>query len=131
MATLRLEYIGEVQDARLALYHGITREALGKDVADAVIGKKRPRMPWVAEITGRDDKFGFKRQFLEGKWQRRDSNGAQSRGVMLEFCLESGRLYQVHSFVSWRKTDRYFCIIEGDLIKRLSENEAMEWLRKN
>lgn len=131
MATLKLEYIGEVQDARLALYHGITSEALGKGVADAVIGKKRMRMPWVAEITGRDEKYGFKRIFLEAKWLRRDANGAQSRGVMLEYRLEPGKLYQVHSFVSWRKTDRYFCVVDGDAITRLDENEAMAWLRKN
>lgn len=131
MPTITLEYIGEAQDARIALYHGITREALGKGVADAVMGKKRMRMPWVALITGRDEKYGFKRDFLEAKWLRRDANGAQSRGVMLEFCLDTGRLYQVHSFVSWRKTDRYFCIAESDSIMRLSENEVMEWLRKN
>lgn len=131
MATLKLEYVGEAQDARLALYYGITREALGKSVADAVMGKKRMRMPWVAEITGRDEKYGLKRNFLEAKWLRRDANGAQSRGVMLDFCLKPGLLYQVQSHVSWRKTDRYFCIVEGDSIMRLSENEAMEWLRKN
>lgn len=130
MAKIKLEYIGEAQDSRVALYHNITTEALGAGVADALIGKKRMRMPWVAEITGHDNKFCFKREFLKAKWLRRDANGAQSRGVMLEFYMESGRLYQVHDFISWRKSDRYFCIVDGDKITRLSENEAMQWLRK-
>ncbi len=131
MATLKIEYIGEAQDARLTLYHGITKEALGKGVADALIGKKRMRMPWVAKVTGRDEKYGFHREFLAAKWLRRDANSTQSRGVMLEFDLQEGQLYQVHSFVSWRREDRYFCVVNAESIRRISENEVMEWLKKN
>lgn len=128
-ATLKLEYIGEAQDARLAVYHGITREALGKDVADALIGRARMRMPWVAEILGKQDKFGLARAFIHANWQRKRANGQHSRGVELWFILESGRLYEVKSPVSWRKSDRYFCAVtdDGD-IKRLSKEDVEQWL---
>lgn len=83
------------------------------------------RMPWVAQITGRDAKFGLRRKFLPANWQRKDANGAHTRCVYLWFVLESGRLYEVSAPVSWRKRERYFCRVNnaGEIF-RVSEQEA-------
>ncbi|MFB8236302.1 hypothetical protein ACFC58_07080 [Kitasatospora purpeofusca] len=51
--------------------------------------------PWVAEITGRDPKFGLRRVFLR---EERDYEGALDdrgwRGVLFCWTLRTGRLYQ-------------------------------------
>lgn len=128
-ASLILEYIGEAQDARLSLYGGII-DQVSPGLSNKVIGQKRTRMPWVAEITGIDTKFGFKRNFLTGNWERSKSNSIGSRGTRLCFVLESSKLYEVKSPVSWRTTDRYFCTV-NDLgeINKITETEAKSWLK--
>lgn len=127
-ATLSLEYIGEAHDARLALYSGIV-DQVGDGLGRAVVGNARPRKPWVAEITGRDPKFGLRREFLPANWQRKRANGAHSRGVELWFLVESGHLYEVKAHVSWRSRDRYFCTVtDAGTIRRLSNEEAEQWL---
>lgn len=131
MQTIRLEYIGENSESECAHYYKSVRNLLGREVADSLIGNKRPRMPWVAHITGKDPKFRFKRNFLKSKWQRRDANSKQSRGVILEFKIEENKLYQVNGFTSWRCRDQYFCVLNGKSIIRLTEEEALEWLEDN
>lgn len=127
-ATISLEYIGEVHDARLALLSSIV-DQVGDGLGRAVAGNPRPRKPWVAEITGRDPKFGLRREFLPANWQRKRANGAHSRGVELWFIVETGRIYEVKAPASWRSCDRYFCTVTdaGD-IRRLSTEEAEQWL---
>ena len=128
-ATIKLEYIGEAQDARLSMY-GKMIDQVSDGLGKKVIGNTRLRQPWVAEITGNDQKFGFKREFLKGNWQRKRSNGNGSRGTEIWFMLESGKLYEVKSPVSWRSVDRYFCTVtdDGD-IDKLTETEAKKWLK--
>lgn len=130
-ASLILEYIGETQDARLALY-GKVIDQVFPGSSEKVIGQKRIKMPWVAEIIGVDKKFGFKRQFLNGNWDRTKSNAVGSRGTRLCFVIESEKLYEVKSPVSWRSVDRYFCIVNdlGEIIK-ITETEAKTWLKNH
>lgn len=128
-ATLCVEYIGEANDAKLGLLAGILRESLGASVSSAVVGNSRPRKPLAAEITGKDPRFGVARKFLQPKWQRKNANGACTRGVELWFVLESGKLYEIKSPVSWKSSDQYFCtVLDDGSIKRLSKDEALKWL---
>lgn len=84
--SLMLEYIGEVQDARLALYGGMI-DQVSPGLGGRVIGKIRSRQPWVAEITGADPKYGLKRTFLNGNWQRKRSNSTGSRDDVTDDAL--------------------------------------------
>lgn len=130
-ATLNLEYIGEAQDARLAMYCGMI-EQVSPGLGGRVIGKIRSRQPWVAEITGADPKYGLKRTFLNGNWQRKRSNSTGSRGVEIWFNLESGTLYEVKSPISWRSIDRYFCVVtESGHISKLTALDAEKWLKNH
>lgn len=128
-ATIKLEYIGEAQDARLSMYNKMINQVsdgLGKKVT----GNTRLRQPWTAEIAGIDSKFGFKRKFLKGNWQRKRSNGTGSRGTELWFTVESGKIYEVKSPISWRSINRYFCLVtETGGIKKITETEVKKWLK--
>ena len=130
-ATLALEYIGESQDALLKMYSMIidqVKPGLGR----RVVGNARPRKPWVARIVGRDPKYGWTREFLRANWQRKRANSTHSRGVELWFVLDSGNVYEVKSPTSWRSSDRYFCIVngEGD-IQRIAESVIEQWLKNH
>ena len=129
-ATLCLEYIGESGDAQLALL-SLKLDGIANGLANAAFGCKNPRKPWVAEITGTHEKFGFERVFLESKRNYSRANKSGSRGVELWFILESGKVYEVKSPKSWRSVDRYFCRVndDGDII-RMSKDEGGAWLRK-
>lgn len=125
-ATLSLEYIGESQDARLAMLTGMCEQAI-PGIGKTLVGDPRSRKPWIAEIVGVGGQYCLKRRFLKPNWQRKRSNGSGSRGVELWFVLESGRLYEVKSPVSWRSTDRYFCsVTEDGEVQRVEDAEA--WL---
>lgn len=127
-AQIALEYIGEAQDALIALYSSII-DQVEPGLGRAVIGPRRHRKPWVAEVTGRDDQYGLARQFMPAKFQRKRANSAHSRGVELWFVLESGHLYEVNAPVSWRARDRYFCTVSADgEVARLDDEEVQQWL---
>ena len=131
-ASLHLEYIGESNDAKARLYFGIVQEMLGRVVAETVVGRNPfTRKPWVAKITGFDFKYGYKREFINGKIQRLRSNAAGSRGIEIWFLLESGFVYQARHFTSWKSEEKFFCKVteDGD-IEKISQEEVDEWLRK-
>lgn len=131
-AALTLEYIGETEEAYVSLMCRVMDHNLGPGTSKAVVGHARPRMPWVAEIVGRDPKFRYSRKFLKANWQRKRSNGNGSRGVELWFTLESGKVYEVKSPQTWKHTDHYFCTVseDGDVI-RISEYEVDEWVKNH
>lgn len=128
--TLCVEYIGESQDAKLALFCGIIDNSFN-GLSRHIVGNSRPRKPWVAEITGIDKKYGLSRTFLPSKTQRTRSNSTGSRGVELWFIVESGKFYEIKSPQSWKSSDRYFFTIDenGDMI-RITKDEVIEWVKK-
>lgn len=118
-AALALEYIGEGHDAKARLFSAIAGQACPEWSG---LLRAPSRRPWVAEINGNT------RSFLRANWQRKRANSTHTRGVELWFVLESGRLYEVCAYLSWRSKDRYFCTVNaaGD-IRRLSAEEARQW----
>lgn len=84
-----------------------------------------PASSWIAEITGFDPKYKFKREFLRYKKDYSRANSVGSRGVYANYILESGRIYDVKDF-----KDRYFCIVndQGKTIK-LTESEVIACLK--
>jgi len=127
-ATLSLEFIGADTYQRFRsmtkMYNG-----LATGVGDYLIGDIQGIKPWVAEITCSDEKFKLSRTFVNPNWDYKNANSKGSRGVMLWFILESDKLYEVYSRVSWKNSDRYFCAVNitGD-IYRLNDDEVKEWL---
>lgn len=86
---------------------------------------------WVAEIVSLDNKWKFKREFLQGQKDYASSNNSGSRGIFSYYNLFTGAIYEVNSHVSWRKSDRYFCRVESGQIVRMSEQDVIEWLKKS
>lgn len=116
-ASLCLEYIGEGfahTEAILSM-----KMFLASGGRDRGVEISKCRKPWVAEITGTDDKFGFQRQFLRGNVQRKRSSSTGNRGSELWFTIESNHIYQVQYFASWRDKRRYFVTVtdDGEIVK--------------
>ena len=123
-AILTLELFGEDTRKIFKLYRGVFDVCNAKWYFDKHIGVP-PRSSWAAEITGPDEKYGRKREFLRPKLDYSRSNGKGSRGVFAEYILESGKIYEVLSRETWKRSRRYFCTVtlEGD-ISEISEEEA-------
>lgn len=129
-ATLCIEYIGEANDAGLALWSRVIDQTIGG--GKSIVGKTAIRRPWVAEILGVAKRFGLARHFLRANWQRKRASGAHNRGVELWFILEANRFYEVNTWLSWRRSDRYFCTVsEGGEIIRVSATEVEAWVKKD
>lgn len=92
-------------------------------------GGKPIRRPWVAEIIGKHQSKKLDRVFLCSDKDYKNSNSTGSRGVYLNFILETNRLYEVHYYTSWKNSDDYFCAVtENGDIRKLTEDEVKEWL---
>ena len=119
VVTLRLEHPGENYDTGKA--HHEERFRRGHMRVDEMKKHFVDRRPWVAEITGWDEKP--ERSFLDGHkdYKRADRRG--ERGVCRTFHLRSGRVYEVRHYTSWSNEERYFCRIQDGRICRLDENE--------
>jgi len=76
---------------------------------------------WVAEITGRDPKYTFKRTFIApvaGQWSSSGKTGTTA------FELEEGKVYQINE--PWK--DRRFVTIENGELRELSAENALSIL---
>lgn len=123
--TLKLEAIGD--DAR-QFYRDISGNEILKETLFG--GGKNPfRRPWVAEITGEDPKYKFKRVFLKGRKdysEAADKKG--SRGVYYYYVLDPGKIYEINDLVSLKSTKRYFArVLAGEIIE-MTEDEVKECL---
>jgi len=125
---LKFEAIGDNISQMMRLYRWITDQALGKGAGDVVVG--HISSGWVAEITGKDKKYKFRRHFLRGFKDYSKTNSAGSRGVFISFFLDEDKLYEACYRVTWGSARRYFCIIKNGCIIELSEKEAREWLKQ-
>lgn len=90
------------------------------------------QMPWVAEITGTDPRYGYARTFVKHKADFRDSNSKGTRGVWFWWTLESGRVYQVKYRESWGGwLARFLRVTDGGDIEDLTEEEVTAWLSRD
>lgn len=86
--------------------------------------------PWIARLTGLDQQFKFKREFVRGQKDYSQANSVGSRGVYIYYALTSG-IYEVNAPLSWSRTDRYFCRVKDGQIIRMTFEETLEWLQQN
>jgi len=91
------------------------------DISLEVIGTMNK--PWIAIIRGKDDKYGYNREFLNGTRDYSNANSKKTRGVMVNYTLESGYTYEICSPESWNRTDRYFAKVVNGEIVRLDSSE--------
>lgn len=136
IAMLGLESIGDDADHRARMrgarlkkmtLRDIPASRMGAAIRDMVRYEERPRA-WIARITGRDERFGLKREFLEFKRDYAEANSLGSRGVFKWFELEEGGVFEVNAPQSWSSADRYFCRSERGKVIRLSKEEVDQWL---
>lgn len=113
-ANIRLERIG-------GKYMGLSDlELLAWRMCEGITGdpnrKKSPpkSRDWVAEITGFDARYGYKREFMHGKPDYALANSKGTRGVCVSYILESGCVYEVAAPQSWSATRRYYATVTGD-----------------
>ena len=123
LAVLPLEIIGDNYFAyRRDLANGKARENPRIEKYGEMMGRDRSR-PWVARITGLDDKYGFAREFQRGQRDYGRANSIGSRGVYEYFALSDG-LYEVHERPTWKRTRRYFVRVENAEITEISREEV-------
>ncbi len=80
--------------------------------------------PWVARITGLDQRFGFERDFLGGVRDYTKANSVRTRGIETSFSLEDG-LYEIHLPKSWKKATREFIEIKDGQKLAIKKEEVL------
>lgn len=127
LAVLALEIIGDNYFAyKRDLTNGKARENPRVERYGEMLGRDKSR-PWVARITGLDDRYGFRREFQRGQRDYGKANSIGSRGVYEYFALGDG-VYEVHERLTWKRTRRYFVRVEKAEIAEISREEAEQWL---
>lgn len=107
----------------------ICAEWIGQD-SDVLLqrlGSPPLRKPWCAEVELQ--RKGFSRKFLRGKIDYSMSNSKGSRGVMVWFTVESGRVYEIKRFNTWKSSTRIFLRVDSlGNIKEGNKEDAAKWL---
>jgi len=90
-----------------------------------------PKRYWVAEIVGFDIKYKYKRVFVKGNRDYLEANGAGTRGVFVNYVLESGHIYEVKSPETWTRTRKYFCTVtdDGDIFE-IDQEAVDQWIHE-
>lgn len=125
-AVLRLEYIGAATWDRLRQFERFERLVFG--------GKEAP---WDGDYMAQPGPRVLEYRLDGGAWivsriyGQRDYSKANSRGtrgVMVNYIIESGALYRVKEPVSWRSVAHYFVTVTADGgLLRMTKEEALEW----
>lgn len=130
LVVLKLEIIGDNYYAyKSARDKGEARDIPRMERYADMMGRDRSR-PWIARITGLDEKYGFAREFLRGQKDYSQANSTGSRGVYVYFPLKAG-IYEVNERLSWKNTRRYFCRVENAEIIEITKDEVVGWLTRN
>jgi len=81
------------------------------------------KRPWIAEVRGFDDNYGFDRLFLDCKI------GHSNYMVISTYLLSPDKVYDISAPTGLRSSDRYFGAIVNNELTRLSRSEVQTWLR--
>lgn len=122
-AVLKLEIIG---DNYYAARHKVPDKKRYQHKYERILGADKTR-PWVAAITGLDERYGFRREFIRGQKDYSLANSVGSRGVYVYYPLKPG-IYEVHERLTWKKTRRYFIRVEGEEMQEIDRKEVEAWL---
>lgn len=127
-ARLALEVFGENTRRQYAGVRKLFYAHGERNTFDRLIGMPPPSC-WVAEIKGYGDIYKYDREFLPRKLDYTHANGIGSRGIMAEYILESGRVYEVKQQLSWNQSRRYFCLVSGfgDIVE-LDEDQVAQYI---
>jgi len=118
-AVIKLELIGDnyQQHRKLIECGDVPTPHIREYVRVLRYGHKKLR-PWVARLTGLDEQFGFKREFVHSARDYRDARGIGMRGIYEYFAL-SGGLYEVNECIKLGAARRYFILVNGEQITEI------------
>ena len=124
----RREFLMPVNGAPIYV---LSIEAIGDDTRKALsrFGFKA-WSGWVAQLFGSCPQRRWQRSFLRGQRDYRKANSVGSRGIMVNYFLEQGPIYEVYERTSWRDSDRYFLRIAGGIAVRMTEAEVRQCLER-
>jgi len=128
-AVFEMELIGDdrIEYERAKRQGRITRPVSLHREIDWLRGQRRLIWPWVARITGIDERYGLAREFVRCHKDYSRANSTGSRGIYAYYILGDG-IYEVNQRESWKRTRRYFIRVVEDKITEISREEVLEWL---
>jgi len=125
---LKLEAIGHGNAVAINKLKGMTLLLSHGSMAPLWDGVKNRRQ-WVAKISGNDDQYKYKREFLKCDYDYEKSNSKGTRGVYAIYILSPLNIYEVNELISWKNNCRYFChVVDGNLIE-IAEEEVLKWVK--
>lgn len=130
-AVLRLEVIGDnyLQYKKLVDQGKAPQPYLKQYIKLLRYGRKHFR-PWVARLTGLDEKYGFRREFVHSSRDYSHANSIGSRGIFEYWALPPG-IYEVNECLKLGHARRYFVRVEGTEIIEIGKEEVLECLRND
>lgn len=85
-----------------------------------------PLNSWVAEITGFSNRYKYNRVYLKGKVDVSRMNKRGTKGIYLNYILDSDHFYEVKDGIR----AHYFCRVdETGEIAKVAEKEVIAWLK--
>lgn len=88
-------------------------------------GKRRP---WIAEIRGRCEQYGYARRFLRPNRDWSESGRKGNGPVLLWYVLKPNRVYEVHRHVKGGKTERVFISTVGGTVAEIKNADVEKYI---
>ncbi|MFA5054124.1 MAG: hypothetical protein WC565_08695 [Parcubacteria group bacterium] len=85
-----------------------------------------PENAWVAEVEVLSGCVRSRR-IDHAMYDYSGTNSVGSRGIRQGYLLKEQTIYEVSSPESWKRTDRYYCVVEDGELKRLDAKDVLEW----
>jgi hypothetical protein len=73
-----------------------------------------PTRPWVAQITGHDRAYGYRRTFLRSRHDYQGASHSGNSGVVFRWVLAPNTPYEVFRPTSWKRSERLFVRVTAD-----------------
>lgn len=83
--------------------------------------------PWIAEVHGLSHSGAPRRVFLKPLTDYTHASANGNRGVMDYYHLRGGVLYEVQATPKIGKHERYFAVVDGRTLRRVSAQEVLAW----
>lgn len=88
-------------------------------------------VPWLAEITGRDRTYGYRREFLSANKDYSRAGRTGTRGVYYHWTLRVNRIYEAWRPLTWSRGERLFLRANPDgTVREIVREEVEAWLNE-
>lgn len=82
--------------------------------------------PFVARLVKYSRRWKFIREFLDAKRDYTTANSKGSRGIILNYFLDEGEIYEIKEQVSWNRWNHKYVVVTEGQVEEIDEETVTQ-----